>query len=140
MTNTEIIHQFFEAWQSGNKKAISAVMSEKVKWHFEGRHVLAGTRHGIDEVVELFDVMGCIMANSNPTIAKLVIAEQNNYVIECHHVVTNRDDSVNICHHISVLWTFENEKIISGRHFFADPVGADNFFNAISDLLNIKHF
>lgn len=140
MTNLEIINQLFEARQTGNKKALLAVMSEKIKWHFEGRHVLAGTRHGIDEVMELFDTMSFIMTNSNPTVEKLIVAEQNDYVIECHHVVTNRDDAVNICHYMSVLWTFENKKIVSGRHFFADPVAADNFFNAIADSLNLKHY
>jgi len=31
-----------------------------------------------------------------------------------------------------VLWTFENGKIVEGKHFFADMAGVDRYFTAAS--------
>ena len=81
--------------------------------------------------MEFFDTMGGIMKVSQPTITKLIVAENDNYVIECQHIKTNRKDGINIDHHATVLWTIENGKIISGRHFFADPEAAAEYFNAV---------
>jgi ketosteroid isomerase-like protein len=52
--------------------------------------------------------------------------------VECQHISTDREDGNNIDHYVCVLWTFENGKIISGRHFFADPKSADTFFNLVA--------
>ena len=106
-------------------------MAPNVVWYFMGRHKLAGTKNGIDEVIKFFDTMGGIMAKSKPAIEKLIVAEKGNYLIECQHISTNREDGINIEHHVSVLWTIENGKILSGRHFFSDPESVDRYFNAV---------
>ncbi len=79
--------------------------------------------------------MGSIMSKSRPEVEKLVIGSNDNYVIECQHIKTDREDGNNIDHHVCVLWTFENGKIISGKHFFADPKSANTFFNAVTKLI-----
>ena len=111
---------------------IKKAMSEQVTWTFLGRHQLAGIKNGITEVVAFFDTMSGVMSKSNPTVEKLIIGSNDNYIIECQHIKTNRTDGINIDHEVCVLWTFENGKIISGKHFFADPVAADTFFDAIA--------
>ena len=78
--------------------------------------------------------MGGIMSKSKPTIEKLIVAEKDNYLIECQHIKTNREDGINIDHYASVLWTIENGRIIMGRHFFADPESVDWYFNAVPIL------
>jgi len=96
-----------------------------------GRHKHAGVKKGIDEVIKFFDTMGGIMSKSRPTIEKLIVAEKDNYLIECQHIKTNREDGINIDHYASVLWTIENGRIIMGRHFFADPESVDWYFNTV---------
>lgn len=131
-TNQDIINKFFEAYIKRDFKGIEQVMADNVTWTFLGQHKLAGVKNGIDEVVAFFDRMGGIMSKSKPSVDKLVIGSNDNYLVECQHIRTDREDRNNIDHHVCVLWTFENGKIISGRHFFADPKSADTFFNAVT--------
>jgi uncharacterized protein len=76
--------------------------------------------------------MGAIMKTSNPTTEHLIVAENENYMVECSHIRTNRSDGINIDHHVCVLGTVKNGKIVSERHFFADPGGVDDYFNAVT--------
>jgi len=131
MTNQEIVNKFFDSYMKRDLDGVKHVMAANVVWYFMGRHKLAGTKNGIDEVIKFFDLMGRIMASSRPTIEKLIVAEKENYLIECQHIKTNREDGINIEHDVSVLWRFENGRIISGRHFFADPESVDRYFNAV---------
>jgi len=132
MTNQEIINSFFDSYMKRDLDAVKTVMAANVVWYFKGRHKLAGTKNGIDEVIRFFDTMGGIMGKSRPTIEKLIVAEKDNYFIECQHIKTNREDGINIEHYATVLWTIENGKIVSGRHFFADPESVDWYFNAVA--------
>ena len=131
MTNQDIVNKFFDSYMKRDLDAVKNVMAPNVVWYFMGRHKLAGTKNGIDEVIKFFDTMGGIMAKSKPAIEKLIVAEKGNYLIECQHISTNREDGINIEHHVSVLWTIENGKILSGRHFFSDPESVDRYFNAV---------
>lgn len=130
--NQEIIDKFFEAYSKRDMDAIRQVMAEDATWTALGQHPLAGVKNGINEIIAFFDAMGGIMGKSNVKVEKLVIGANDNYLIECQHVWTNRDDGVNLDHHVCVLWTFKNGKILSGMHFFADPQAADRFFSTIS--------
>ena len=131
-TNQDIINQFFEAYIKRDVNGIKQVMADHVTWTFLGHHKFSGVKNGIDEVVAFFDTMGGIMSQSRPEVDKLIIGSNDNYVVECQHIRTDREDGNNIDHHVCVLWTLENGKIISGRHFFADPQSADAFFNAVA--------
>lgn len=131
-TNQDIINKFFDSYIKRDFDGIGQVMADNVTWTFLGRHKLAGVKTGIDQVVAFFDIMGGIMSKSKPSVDKLIIGSNDNYVIECQHIQTNREDGINIDHHVCVLWTFENGKIISGKHFFADPKSADTFFDAVA--------
>lgn len=122
---------FFNSYLKKDMDGIKQVMSENVTWTFSGQNKVAGTKKGIGEVISFFDLMGGIMSESKPSVEKLIIAENDTYLIECQHIKTNREDGINIEHDVSVLWTFENGKIISGRHFFADPALVDAYFNAV---------
>lgn len=130
-TKQELVDAFFEAYFKMDMDGIKQVMIENVEWSFMGQHKLAGIKNGIDEVVAFFDKMGSIMNESKPTIEKLIVASNDNYLIECQHIKTNREDGINIEHDVSVLWRFEDGKIISGKHFFADPKTVDTYFNTV---------
>lgn len=134
MTNASIIDNFFEAWGKHDFAALRQVMKEDVIWVFLGQHPLAGVKNGIEEVVAFFDNMSAIMGASGVKAEKLVTGSNEHYLLECQHITTHREDGNNIDHHICVLWTFENNKIIEGRHFFADAHAADQFFSTLAPI------
>lgn len=132
--NQAIINQFFEAYSKHDFAAIRKVMTEDVIWIFMGQHPLAGVKNGIEDVVTFFDNMGAVMGQSGVKVQKLVTGSNDNFLVECQHIVTHREDGNNVDHHVCVLWTFENSKIKEGRHFFADPHAADGFFSAVAPI------
>ena len=131
MTNQDIVNKFFDSYMKRDLDGVKNIMASDVVWYFMGRNKHAGVKKGVDEVIKFFDTMGGIMGKSKPTIEKLIVAEKDGYLIECQHIKTNREDGINIDHYASVLWTIENGKIISGRHFFADPESVDWYFNTV---------
>jgi len=131
--NQDIIDRFFSAYSKRDFTGIRKVMSPDVTWTFPGRHPLAGTKKGIDEVISFFDAVGEIMGRSNPKIEKLIISENEKYLIECIHSRTNSKDGNNLEHEACVLWTFEKGKIIEGKHFFAQPEEVDKYFTLASE-------
>ncbi|MEO6316609.1 MAG: nuclear transport factor 2 family protein [Chitinophagaceae bacterium] len=133
-TNAGLVDKFFAAYGSHDFAAIRKVMQEDVLWVFLGQHPIAGVKNGIEEVVAFFDNMGAVMGSSAVKVEKLVSGSNENYFLECQHITTHRADGHNVDHHICVLWTFENNKIKEGRHFFADPHAADHFFAAIAPI------
>ncbi len=130
-SNQKIVDAFFAAYGKQDKEGIRKVMAEDAKWYFIGRNPLAGIKNGIQEIVSFFDTMGKIMGSSKPVIEKLIVSENESYFIECSHIKTNRPDGINVDHHVSVLWTIKDGRIIEGRHFFADPVALDEYFNDV---------
>jgi len=130
-TKQQLVDAFFDAYSKRDMNTIKQVMAENVTWSFLGQHKLAGTKNGIDAVIAFFDKMGSIMSESNPTVDKLIVSSNDNYLIECQHIKTNREDGINIEHDVCVIWAFENGKIVSGKHFFADPKSVDTYFNAV---------
>jgi len=134
MGNAAIIDKFFEAYGKHDFVAIREVMSEDVIWVFLGQHPLAGVKNGIEEVVAFFDNMAAIMGSSKIKAEKLVAGSNDQYLVECQHITTHREDANNIDHHVCVLWTFENNKIKEGRHFFADARAADRFFSMLAPI------
>lgn len=126
--NQDIINNFFEAYSKRDFDGIKQVMTDDVTWVFLGQHPLAGVMRGIDEVAAFFDAMGVIMSKSNVKAEKLVVGANDNFLVECQHIRTEREDGHNIDHQVCVLWTFENGKITEGRHFSSDPKASDDFF------------
>jgi len=129
--NLDLIDAFFEAYGKRDRNALQRVLAENITWVFMGRHPLSGVRKGIDEVIGFFDTMGTLMSKSNSKAERLIISANDNYVIECQHVWTNREDGHNLDHMVCVLWKFENGKIVEGKHFFANPQAADEFFDYV---------
>jgi len=131
MTNQTIVNKFFDCYSKRDFETIKQVIADDVVWYFLGQHKYAGIKRGLTEVINFFDTMGGVMSKSKPSVERLIVADKDHYLIECQHIKTNRADNINIDHFVTVLWTIDNGKIVSGRHFFADPQAVDYFFDAI---------
>jgi hypothetical protein len=130
--NLDLIDKFFEAYSKRNINDLRLVLADHAKWISLGQHPLSGVRNGFDEIIAFFDQMGAIMGRSNTRVEKLVIGANDDYVVECQHVWTNRDDGRNLDHLVCVLWRFERSKIVEGRHFFSDLEAVNSFFNSVA--------
>ncbi len=130
-SNLDLIDRFFEAYGKRDFAGLQNVLATNVRWIALGQHPLAGVKNGINEVIAFFDAMGSVMGRSNTRVEKLVVGSNDRYVVECQHVWTNRPDGTNLDHLVCVLWTFENGKIVEGRHFFSDPKAMDNFISGV---------
>ena len=132
--NLDTINKFLEAYGKRDLEALKLVLAEDAKWISLGQHPFGGVKNGFEEVIAFFDTMGSIMGRSNVRVEKLIVSENDTYVIECQHIWTGREDGHNLDHLVCVLWKFEGSKIVEGRHFFADPKAADDFYNYIASL------
>ncbi len=118
--NLGLIDRFFAAYGNRDFRALRDVLAENATWTFPGHHPLSGTHSGIDAIVAFFDAMSRVMDSAHPTVEKLVMGENDQYVIECQHIRTNRAEGQNLDQHLCVLWSFANGKIASGQHMAAD--------------------
>lgn len=131
MKPKDLVLEFFEAYARHDKEAIKKVMAGDVIWIFPGENPLAGMKKGIDEVVHFFNTISEIMGHSYQDVEKIVDGENDHYLLECHHLQTNRKGPYNLDNLVCVLWQVENNKIVSGRHFFSDARSASSFFSHV---------
>ena len=129
--NLDLIDRFFAAYSQHDLRSLHDVMADNATWTFPGHHPLGGTKIGVDAIVAFFDAMGSIMGSSDPTVEKLVMGVNDQYVAECQHIRTNRTDGPNLDQHLCVLWSFANGKIASGQHLAADQDALDTFYTTL---------
>lgn len=132
--NLTLIDRFFEAYARRDMDALHAVRAADARWTALGQHPLAGVKNGFDQVIGFFDAMGAVMGKSNPKVEKLIVSANDDYVIECQHVWTNRSDGHDLDHLVCVLRTFKDGRIVEARHSFSDPLAADGFLSYVSAL------
>ncbi len=126
--NLELIERFFAAYASRDLRALRDVLDENATWTFPGHHPLSGAHRGIDAIVAFFDAMGSVMGSAQPTVERLVMGVNDQHIVECQHIRTNRADGPDIDQHLCVLWSFANGKITSGQHLAADQDALDAFY------------
>ncbi len=129
--NLDLIDQFFAAYAGRDLNAVRQVLAPDPSWTFPGRNPLSGTKAGVEAVVAFFDAMGALMGQSNVKVERLVIGVNDEYVVECQRVWTNRGDGHDLDHQWCVLWRIENGRIAEGRHFAADQHAVDAFFTRL---------
>ena len=126
--NLDLIDRFFAAYGERDLAALRNVLAEDATWTFPGHHPLSGTKVGIEAIVAFFDAVGFVMGSAHPTVEKLVLGVNEQYVIECQQIRANRTDGSNLNQRLCVLWSFANGKITSGQHLVADQEALDLFY------------
>ena len=74
------IEGFFEAYGNNDRAGIAAVLAEGITWTIPGHHPLAGTKHGIDEVLAFFDQLG----NAGFRAETFFLEASDDYVVDIH--------------------------------------------------------
>ncbi len=74
------IQAFFEAYAADDRDAISAALAADIEWLIPGRHPLAGTKHGIDEVLAFF----AALAKAGFKAETFFLQASDDYVVDIH--------------------------------------------------------
>lgn len=100
-------------------------MSPDIEWIIPGRHVLSGTKVGVEEVLEYFKQLNYYSFQAQP----IVMGVNDDYVIDCHLNWSNVDVGENIKAMSCLLWKFKNGKISKVYNFPENQHLIDDFFN-----------
>ncbi|WP_320066141.1 nuclear transport factor 2 family protein [Micromonospora sp. RTGN7] len=119
----DTISRFFEAYSKRDMAALAEVTTEDLTWHFPGRNPMSGAKRGREEVMAFFDRMGGMGFRPE----KLITGTNDSYVVETQWV-RGDSDGQEVTMGWTVLWSFVDGKLASGRHFSADQYLADEFF------------
>jgi ketosteroid isomerase-like protein len=128
-----VVQRMYECFNVGDMETIrQEVFAPDIVWHLPGRHPLAGTKHGADEVLAFFEELGKAGVHVD-----LIGLDQfhEDTVVEVHHGYTKTPvnganlDALN-CTHYQVV----NDKIQNVQVYLSDQYGADNFFWAAFSL------
>lgn len=122
MSKVQTIHAFFAAYAAKNVAAVREVMAADIRWTIPGHHPLAGTKHGIEEVLAFFDLLGRANFQAQP----LVVAESGDYVIDHHRGWSEEAGGLDLTW--CLVFRFEDGKIKEVTNFCADQHQADLFF------------
>ncbi len=79
-SKVEAIERFFAAYEHGDRDGIAAVLAERIEWTIPGHHPLAGTKHGIDEVLAFF----AELAKTGFKADTIFLGASQEYVVDIH--------------------------------------------------------
>ena len=113
------------------------MLADDVKWMFPGYHPVSGTKVGVDEVIAFFDTLGGLMGKSNVKVEKLVTGVNDDYVVECQHISTDREDDHNLDQHWCVLWKFEKREDHGGPALGSRPTCGRRILHKTYDLVEL---
>jgi uncharacterized protein len=125
--NIELINAFFKAYATNNHAAIKQIFAEDIKWHIPGTHPLAGTKLGVNAVLEYFQQLNKGHFKAEP----IVMGVNDNYVIDCHRNWSNLEGAENLNNMSCLLWKIENNKIIEVHNFPENQQIVDIFFSKL---------
>lgn len=131
MTHLQKIQAFFAAYAAKNVAEVRAVMADDIAWTIPGHHALAGTKHGVEEVMAFFDQL----AKANFKAQPMVIAEHGDYVIDHHRGWSEEAGGLDLTW--CLVFRFEAGKIKEVTNFCSDQHQADLFFWKVYQLKTI---
>jgi uncharacterized protein len=133
-SNAALIQKMYECFNKGDMDTIrKEVFAPDLVWRLPGRHPLAGTKQGVDEVLAFF----AQLVKSNIQV-DLVRADDwgDDTVVEVHRGHGEAGgvklDALNCTH-----YHIKNGRIADVQVYMSDQYGADNFFCAVFHLAPI---
>jgi hypothetical protein len=124
----------YECFNKGDMETIKKeVFAPDLVWHLPGRHPLAGTKYGPDEVLAFFGQL----ARSGIQVDLIQVDDfGKDTVVEVHRGYGQANgatlDALNCTH-----YTIRNGKISEVQVYLSDQHAADNFFWAVYNLAPI---
>lgn len=124
--NIKVVQDFFAAYAENDLDGIRSVMDENVQWYIPGKHKLAGTKKGVEEIVAYFSVLQKAQFKAEP----MIIAANDDYVVDVHRGWSNTGNQ-DVDMNWVLLYQIEDGKIKQVQNFSADAYLADEFFERV---------
>lgn len=119
----KLVQKMFEAYAKGDTGMLKEVVAEDVEWHIPGRHPLAGTKRGLDELGEFFKALHAAGFKAEV----MILAANDNYVIDAHRGWSNTGEG-DIDLNWVLLYQIVDGKIKRIQNFSGDLYVSDTFF------------
>ncbi|GAB1643580.1 nuclear transport factor 2 family protein [Krasilnikovia sp. MM14-A1259] len=129
--NVALVRRFFACFAERDLVPLSTeILAPDVVWHVPGRHPLAGTHHGPEQVVAFFTEL----ARSGFQAEILFLQADEHRVVEVHRGWSGRQDGTDIDLTWVLVFDVENGRVVQARNFVSDQAAADTFFSAAYQL------
>lgn len=122
------IETFFAAYTAGDREKIRTVLSESIEWAIPGHHPLAGTKHGIPEVLSFFEQL----AKTGFKAETIFLEASDEYVVDIHRGYSTEGKG-KVDTYWALIWHFDSQgKVdrvfnLSGDQHQMDQFIWDNF-------------
>jgi ketosteroid isomerase-like protein len=129
--NLQVVRDFFACFAAADLYRLKTdVLAADVRWHVPGRHPLAGTHHGPDEVTAFFTAL----SRSGLRADVLFLAADGDRVVDVHRGWSDRGDGTDIDLLWSLVFRIQDDRVVEAQNFVSDQAAADTFFTAAYPL------
>ena len=129
----KLVQKMFDAYAKGDTEALKEVVAEDVEWHIPGRHPLAGTKRGLDELGEFFKALH----GAGFKAEVMILAANDNYVIDAHRGWSNTGQG-DVDLNWVLLYQIIDGKIKRIQNFSGDQYVSDEFFTKYAASNNLE--
>lgn len=124
--NVELVQKMYEYFGQGDMGMLrDKVLSSDIVWKLPGRHPLAGSKQGINEVLAFLDQL--VKSGLQVEILKMHSIEGNRVVD--HHRVYGEKAGVSIDVLTATVYKIKDGKIFEVSDYVNDQHAIDRFFN-----------
>ena len=122
--NVEIVHKMYQCFRGGDMETLkNEVLAEAVVWDVPGHHPLAGTKHGVGEVLAFFGALRKLGAQVTP----LGMGELSNGAVAEIYQATAEVNGVKLEAFNCNYYTIKDGKIAEVRVIMGDQHNYDAF-------------
>ena len=122
--NVEIVHKMYQCFRGGDMETLkNEVIAEDVVWDVPGHHPLAGTKHGVGEVLAFFGALRKLGAQVTP----LGMGELSNGAVAEIYQASGEVNGVKLEAFNCNYYTIKDGKIAEVRVIMGDQHNYDAF-------------
>ena len=120
--NIALIQRYYAAYAAGDLTALRRFLHRDIRWTIPGHHPLAGTKHGVDEVLAFFAALG--RAGFRAELHAL--AADGDWVLDLHRGWSTTPEGLDSTWVLA--FRVQGRRIVEAINFAADQHAADAYF------------
>ncbi|WP_157357289.1 nuclear transport factor 2 family protein [Amycolatopsis nigrescens] len=120
--NIRLIREYYQAYASGDLRALERFFAPDIRWTIPGHHPLSGTKTGVAEVLAFFRELG----RAGFRAETFFLAADGDWVVDLHRGWSTTPAGLDITW--ALAFRITGRKIVEAVNFAADQHAADAFF------------